>query len=77
MTVTEITVFDLKKAYTNQELASDSAHQKALDTVKAAKGFQAITWSVLDDDPKALAWLVGKPTLSHIFWTVTTDARSI
>ena len=62
MTVTEITVFQLKKAYTNQELASDSAHKKALDYLKSAKGFQAVTWSVLDDDPKALAWLVGKPT---------------
>lgn len=60
MTVTEVTIFDLKKAYTNDELASDSAHKKCLDTLKAAKGFEAVTWSVLDDDPKALAWLVGK-----------------
>lgn len=61
MTCTEITVFDLKKAYTNQELASDSAHKKCVDTVKAAKGCEGLIWSVLDDDPKALVWLVGKP----------------
>lgn len=60
MTVTEITVFNLKKAYTNEELASDKVHKKSLETVKAAKGCKGVIWSVLDDDPKALAWLVGE-----------------
>lgn len=60
MTITEITIFDLKKATTNEELAKDATHKKCLETVKAAKGFQNVIWSVLDDNPKALAWLVGE-----------------
>lgn len=68
MTVTEIVIFNLKKDYTNQELASDKVHQKCIETVKAAKGNQAVTWSVLDDDPKALCWLVGE----SVHWELGT-----
>lgn len=69
MTVTEITIFNLKKAYTNEELAKDSAHKTTLETVKAAKGCEGVTWSVLDDDPKALAWLVGESPIKILGFT--------
>jgi hypothetical protein len=59
-TVTEVAIFNLKKEYTNEELANNAKHKKCLETVKAAKGCKGVTWGVLEEDPKQLVWLVGK-----------------
>lgn len=58
-TTIRVIIWQLWRGFTNTELFRNKHHIEALNYLPEAKGLQGVVWSVVEQNPSQLVWLIG------------------